>query len=107
MSKRTMISCIRDLNLHDSQLLDVVVRMDEVTMHLDYIEDYESMKTNRRDLVFRGCRSVSIKINPGYAPPDSILRGDESPVAEGRRVRIEMNTTASVIEVITKEVELL
>jgi hypothetical protein len=76
-------------------------------MHLNYIEDYETMKTNRRSLVFRGCSRVSFVINPGYAPPDSILLGDESESAEGRKIRIEMNTTASVIEITAKDVVFL
>lgn len=107
MSDRTVIECIRDLNLHDSELLDVVVKLDEVTMHLDYIEDYETMKTARRSLVFCGCSRVFFAINPGYASPDSILQGDESNSADGRKFRIEMNTTASVIEITAKELVLL
>jgi len=107
MSDRITVSSIRDLNLHDSELLDVVVKMDEVTMHLDYIDDYETMKCSRRDLVFRKCSNVAFKINPGYAPPDSILLGDESASDEGRKIRIELNTSASVIEITAKEVELV
>ena len=107
MNDQQIIDCVRDLNLHDSELLDVVVRLDEVTMHLNYIEDYETMRTNRRRLVFRGCSRISFIINPGYAPPDSILLGDESKAEEGRKIRIEMNTTASVIEITAKDVVLL
>ena len=33
MNDRIIVSSICDLNLHDSELLDVVVKMDEVTMH--------------------------------------------------------------------------
>lgn len=101
------VRSIRDLNLHDSRLLDVVIAMDEVTMHLDYVEDYETMRCSRRSLVFRGCTEVSFQINPGYAPPDSILGGDEFPSDRGRRVRIETNTSASVIEITAGEVELV
>jgi hypothetical protein len=103
----SIVRSIRDLNLHDSELLDVVVKMDEITMNLDYIEDYETMKCAHRKLIFHGCTEVSWKINPGYAPPDSILVGDESPSEGGRKVRIEMNTTASVIELVAKEIELI
>jgi hypothetical protein len=107
MNDRIIVSSICDLNLHDSELLDVVVKMDEVTMHLDYIEDYETMKCTRRDLVFRKCSNVVFKINSGYAPPDSILFGDESASEEGRRIRIKLNTSASVIEITAKEIELI
>jgi hypothetical protein len=50
---------------------------------------------------------VVFKINSGYAPPDSILFCDESASEEGRRIRIELNTSASVIEITAKEVELI
>jgi hypothetical protein len=96
MNDRIIVSSIRDLNLHDSELLDVVVKMDEVTMHLDYIEDYGTMKCTRRDLVFRKCSNVAFKINCGYAPSDSILFGDESVSEEGRKIRIELNTSANL-----------
>ncbi len=101
------VSSILDLNLHDSRLLDVVIAMDEVTMHLDYIEDYCTMRCSRRSLVFRGCTEVSAQINPGYAPPDSILGGEEFPSDRGRRVRIETNTSAMVIEIAAREIELI
>ena len=58
MNDRIIVSSIRDLNLHDSELLDVVVKMDEITMHLDYIEDYETMKCTHRDLVFQWIREI-------------------------------------------------
>ena len=96
MNDRIIVSSIRDLNLHDSELLDVVVKMDEVTMHLDYIEDYGTMKCTRRDLVFRKCSNVAFKINCGYAPSDSILFGDESVSEEGRKIRIQLNTSANL-----------
>ncbi len=107
MSTGIVVRSIRDLNLHDSELVDVVIKMDEVTMHLDYIEDYETMKCTHRKLIFRGCTEVFLKINPGYAPPDSILSGEEFSSERGRKVRIEMNTTASVIEIVANEIELI
>lgn len=102
-----MVHSIRDLNLHDSELLEIVIKMDEVTMRLSYIEDYETMRCSRRDLIFRECTEISLKINGRYAPPDSILVGDEFPSDHGRRVRIETNTTASVIEITASEIELI
>jgi len=60
-----MVHSIRDLNLHDSELLEIVIKTDEVTMRLSYIEDYETMRCSRRDLIFRGCTEMSLKINGG------------------------------------------
>ncbi len=102
-----MVNSIRNLNLHDSELIEIVIKMDEVTMLLDYIEDYETMKCSRKHLIFRGCTEMSLKINGGYASPDSILDGDEFPSDRGRKVRIETNTTASVIEITASEIELI
>ncbi|MCX5651695.1 MAG: hypothetical protein NTU45_09950 [Planctomycetota bacterium] len=107
MKDHAKVSCVRDLNLHDSVLLDVVIKLDQVTVHLDYIDDYETMRISRRSLVFRRCSRVSVAINTGYATPNSILAGDECTTPEGRKIRIEMNTTASVIEITAEEVELL
>lgn len=100
------VASIHNLNLHDSDLLEVVVAGDEVVLVLDYIEDYESMRCAKRRLVLRDCREVSIHMNLAYASPNSILKGDESPFDGLRRVRIETNTTGSVIEVVTSSVEL-
>ena len=100
------ITNIRELNLHDSDLLEVVIAGDEVILLLDYIEDYESMQCARRKLVLRKCREASIRMNLAYASPNSILKGEES-VSDGlRMVRIETNTTGSVIEVVASSVEL-
>ena len=102
-----IVHSINDLNLHDSELLEVVIKLDEVTLRLDYIEDYETMRCANRELVFRGCSETAVKMNPGYASPDSILGGNESPHDLGRKVRIEMNTTAAIIEIVAREIELV
>lgn len=102
-----VVASIHDLNIHDSELIEVLVNKDNVVMLLDYIDDYETMKCSRKRLVFSGCSEAHFKINPDYASPNSILRGDESQVGNQRKVRIEMNTTAAVIEVMAAEIELI
>jgi hypothetical protein len=107
MNKPEQINSIRDLNLHDSELMDVIIKMDDVIMHIDYIEDYETMRCCQRSLIFRECSQVSFKINSGYAPPDSILVADETVSEHGRKIRIEMNTSATVIEIVAQKIEML
>lgn len=102
-----VVTSIDDLNLHDSELIEVLVDGDNVVMVLDYVDDYETMKCSRKRLVFSGCTEAHFKINPGYASPNSILCGDESRFGNQRKVRIEMNTTAAVIELVAAEIELV
>lgn len=100
------VKSINDLNLHDSDLLQVIVKHDEAVMIIDYIDDYETGRQTRRELVFRGCTEIHFKINPGYASPESILGGKESPEGSRRRIEIETNTTASILEIVASSVEL-
>lgn len=99
------VANIHDLNLHDSALLEVVVAGDEVVLVLDYIEDYESMRCSKRKLLLRKCREASMHMNLAYASSNSILKGEESASGGFRKVRIETNTTGSVIEVVASFVE--
>jgi hypothetical protein len=100
------VANIHDLNLHDSDILEVVVAGDEVALVLNYIEDYESMRCSKRKLILHGCIEASMHINLAYASPNSILKGEESVSGRLRKVRIETNTTGSVIEVVAASVEL-
>ena len=126
-----MYSELDELNLHDSELIDFrVIRVkegepDRIELYLDYIEDYDTVKTKRLRLVFTDCFQANLKLNFNMRPPDSILTGDEireSDMLEevklkwkemshghlglNKRVdslkhyRIEMNTTASVFDII-------
>ncbi len=101
-----IVSCIRDLNLHDSELLEVVVKKDEVVMVLDYIEDYETTKCSVRRLIFRGCTEATFRLNPHDASPNSIQFGDETPFGTLRKIRIETNTVQGAIEITAAEIEL-
>ena len=101
------VHSISDLNLHDSNLVKIVVELDTTTLLLDYIDDYETCATSRKGLIFLGCTELSVKTRPGYAGPDPILRGDQMRVGNKGRVRIETNTTASIIELTADSIELL
>jgi hypothetical protein len=64
------------------------------------------MEHSRKKLIFRECTNFALKARPGYASPDSILGADEIPQdGTSRRIRIETNTTASVMEIVTNHVE--
>lgn len=70
---------LSELNLHDSEFAGFVMPVDgssDVTIHLDYIEDYETLRTAKKSLVFRGCVKVLIDANL-IVTPDSLRTGHE------------------------------
>ena len=70
---------LSELNLHDSELIDFVMPAGEssdVIVHLDYIEDYETLRTAKKSLVFTGCVKVLIDANL-LVTPDSLRTGHE------------------------------
>ncbi len=93
------VKSIEELNINDSVLIKTEVRNDLVEMLLDYVEDYEKQTSSIRNLVFEQCRRVSFRINPGFDSPNSLLNAEETAKESIRCIRIEMNTTAGVIEI--------
>src|SRR5262245_6439706 len=68
-----------DLNLHDSRLLGFFLYGEdssEVIMRLAYIEDYETLRTSDRRLVFSGCVKVVVDAYV-LATSDSLRTGYE------------------------------
>jgi hypothetical protein len=102
-----IVQSLAELNLHDSELIEMRIKMDEVFLLLDYIKDYKTLESERCYLVFGNCSEVNLKINPGVLPPDSIRCGEEWTEKTGKRVRIEMNTSTSVIEIVAQRMELI
>jgi hypothetical protein len=121
------IASLSDLNLHDSELIDFVIRNDEtsvVIVHLDYIEDYETLRTSKKSLVFRGCVKVIVDANL-VVSPDSLRTGYELESSEIlddiknkfsrvgipipnylKHFYLETNSNASVLNVIAESVDL-
>ncbi|HSF22678.1 MAG TPA: hypothetical protein VLE20_00510 [Blastocatellia bacterium] len=63
-----LVDLLNDLNIHDSDLLDVMIESSEscrLTMRLVYIEDYITLKTSHKKLVFAGCVKAMMVINFG------------------------------------------
>ena len=98
---------IEELNLNDSKVLDISIHSGEICFRLDYIEDYENSTMSKRLLVFKGCCSVSSKINLNVEWPDSILDATEACEGEWRNIVLEMNTSASVFKIVCREVLLV
>lgn len=98
---------IEELNLNDSNVLDISIHSGEICFRLDYIEDYENATMSKRLLVFKGCCSVSSKINLDIEWPDSILGATETRDGEWRNIVLEMNTSASVFKIACREVLLV
>lgn len=125
------IHSLRDLNLHDSELMEITVDRvdrvaDQITLRLNYVEDYVEMRTAVRRLVFSGCVKTILDMNFKVATPDSILSGGEiepSPMLDAARMtwaniglplaqsvrhfRIETATTGSIVTILAEKVELL
>jgi hypothetical protein len=125
------VNSLTDLNLHDSDLLEIVVdranrAADQITLRLDYIEDYESMRTTEKRLVFSDCVKAIFNMNFKVSTPDSVDRGFEvvpSALLEATRenlgkiglvldgavkhFRIEMNTTGSHLDILAENVEIV
>jgi hypothetical protein len=120
------IASLTDLNLHDSELIDFVIRNEssEVIVHLDYIEDYDTLHTSKKSLVFRGCVKVTVDANMVVAP-DSLRTGYELESSEIlndvkkkfarvgipipnhlRHFYLETNSNASILNVIAEFVDL-
>ncbi|MCE0484994.1 MAG: hypothetical protein LV479_12250 [Methylacidiphilales bacterium] len=103
-----IVNSISDLNMHDSELLRVLIERTEVTMFLDYIEEYDPLKSSPKKLVFRECTNLVLTTHLGYASPDSILAAEEINLgSSGRKFRITTNTTATTIEIIANIIELI
>lgn len=100
------VSDISQLNINDSTLIETVVLIDSVEMELNYITSYEDQRVERMTLVFEGCRKADFTINPGFAGRNSLLGAEEEEAPEGRRIRIETNTTAGIIRIECAEVHL-
>jgi len=98
---------IEELNLNDSNVLDISIHSGEICFRLDYIEDYENATMSKRLLVFKGCCSISSKINLDIEWPDSILGATETRDGEWRNIVLEMNTSASVFKIACREVLLV
>jgi hypothetical protein len=121
------ITSLSDLNLHDSEVIDFVIRNDqssEAILYLDYIEDYETLNTSKKRLVFRGCVKVIVDANL-LVTPDSLRTGYEiesSEILDDIKTRLarvgipmpnilkhfylETNSNASVFNVIAETIDL-
>src|SRR6266571_3385852 len=121
------VNSLTELNLHDSDLIDFVMPVDdssEVVIHLDYIDDYQTLRTAKRSLVFSGCVKVVIDANL-LVTPDSLRTGHElknssmlSEVKEKltksgfpapdelKHFYLETNSNASIFNVIAESVDL-
>jgi len=125
------VHSLTDLNLHDSELLEISIdrvdrQADRITLRLRYIEDYESMRTTERRLVFSGCVKAVFDMNFKVTTRDSVDTGFEvapSALLEAARqtlgkvgltvdkavkhFRIETNTTGSVLDILAESVEIV
>jgi hypothetical protein len=102
-----IVDTIGNLNMHDSELLRILIERTDITMLINYIDDYETQKTSRKTLIFRDCTNFVMKTHLGYASPDSILGAKEITIDRERRISIETNTTATTIEIIANLIELV
>ncbi len=73
------MDAILDLNLHDSVITRIEIpragnRHDTVALYVEYIEDYETMRTSNKVLEFSDCYSFRADLHFGVNSPDSILR---------------------------------
>jgi len=51
-----LIDSLSNINLHDSELVTVIIEnpQSRLIMHLLYVEDYKTMRTSQKRLVFTG-----------------------------------------------------
>lgn len=123
-----LVDSLNDLNVHDSDLLDVIIENAEsgrVTMRLVYIEDYTTLRTSPKKLVFMGCVKALMDLRFGLTAPDSLRTGHEIersaildelrehfegsgiPLAPNlRHFYLETNSTASTFHIIAESVAL-
>ena len=125
------VHSLTDLNLHDSELLEITIDRvdrdaDRITLRINYIEDYDSMRITEKRLIFSRCVKAIFDINFKVATPDSVNKGCEiapsalleSTLGRLRKVgltidkvvkhfRIETNTTGSVLDILAEEVEIV
>lgn len=76
------IDDIASLNLHDSELISVLVMTtdegdENISLRLNYLIDYESFESVPKALIFEGCWSSTLKMNFRVQRPDSILSAEE------------------------------
>ena len=69
-----------DLNLHDSEILAISVKYLEtdrkqIELVLDYVENYDQLRTSRKTLCFLDCYKVKLELNLDIVAPESILDG--------------------------------
>lgn len=117
--------------MHDSELLKIVIDRvnkdaNRVQLHLDYIEDYTTMKSSAKTIVFSGCVKAVFDMNFNVATPDSLKGGFEiepSPLLEAAKARmlksgleiartvkhfrIETNSTGSIIDILAEQLDLV
>jgi hypothetical protein len=122
------VDSLNNLNLHDSELLKVVIDTGDpslVILYLNYIEDYEAVSTSHKRLIFHDCLKVLIDANFGLLTPDSLRTGHELqqssnldevkaklqhariPVSDDlTHFYLETNSTGSMFNIIARWVEL-
>lgn len=120
-----------DLNLHDSEILSIAVRyvepgLRQVDVVLDYIEEYQPVRTSKKILRFLDCYKLFLDLNLDIVAPESILDGlviEHSPVVEGldeelkkvggsvprslKHFRIRTNSGAGTIDVLSTGLSLV
>ena len=74
-----LIDSLSNINLHDSELVNVIIEnpRSRLIMHLLYVEDYKTMRTSQKRLLFSGCMKALIDLNLGVLTPDSLRTGHE------------------------------
>lgn len=118
------------LNLHDSDLISVTVRTtdegdENISLRLNYLNDYQSFETTPKILVFEKCWSASLKMNFRVEGPDAILSAEErndtdlikevqrtwasigtSPATRLRHFVIKTSSTGSQLDVVAERLRL-
>ncbi len=122
---------LEDLNLHDSEILSIAVRFVEpglrqVDVILDYIEEYQPVRTSKKVLRFLDCYKLLLDLNLDIVAPESILDGsiiEQSPVVEGldeelrkiggfvprslKHFRIRTNSSGGTVDVLSTGLSLV
>ncbi len=72
------ITHFNDLNMHDSEIKSMTIwPCGDIVLYLTYIEDYDTMMTSLKKLIFRPCFKILMNCNFCTSGNEPILFGKE------------------------------
>ena len=98
---------INELNLNDSILVDIELLQGQVELKLDYIDDYTTQQSSKKSLVFSDCSKFIFDMHCCYDSFGAIFCGKQKNMQDYIEYRIEMSTTASIIVIHAKKLEII